>query len=362
MNQFRIFHQNKSHVLDRNHSVNIRRRWSAKLMDSTLTITDETIRKQRSLVKLQINTDQNDFIHHFADGSSARFVSLVRAPAPDIQIASRITVVKPGPEIISKEEKIIQKNMKRISIVGSIACFLFMLVDLVQSPSTPNEELIPKKFAKLILTKPKEDSVKSATGSSSMSRAFRSKSVQRNLKTILQGGLGRYSIMASGKSIQNLQLKMNQQEKGNLALISGLSNRAIGSLSSGSTGQGIGASIQGQGSGQLEIGIHYQDASVDEGLTKEEVAKVIHGHLNEIRYCYETAINQDPSLAGKVMVDFRIGSKGLVSTAQTAENTMNDRQVAQCLIGKLKSWKFPEPRGGVQVAVSYPFLFRSVNR
>ena len=141
-----------------------------------------------------------------------------------------------------------------------------------------------------------------------------------------------------------------------------MSQKAIHGLGTGVTGNGIGASIQGQGSGQLEIGIHYQEASVDEGLTKEEVAKVIHRHLNEIRYCYESAIHQDPSLSGKVLVDFMIGSKGSVSTAQAAENTMKDQQVSHCLIGKLRSWRFPAPRGGVQVAVTYPFLFRSVSR
>ena len=155
---------------------------------------------------------------------------------------------------------------------------------------------------------------------------------------------------------------MDQHGRNILATLGKETDRAIGSLGSLGTRSGIGTTISGQGSGQLEIGLNFHDATVDEGLTREEVAKVIHSHINEIRYCYESAILSDPSLAGKVLIDFRIGSRGAVDSAQTAGDSMNNSNVSRCLVAKLKNWKFPSPRGGVQVAVSYPFLFKSVNR
>ena len=120
--------------------------------------------------------------------------------------------------------------------------------------------------------------------------------------------------------------------------------------------------VKCQGNGQFEVGLITQDAVVDEGLTKEEVAKVIHSHMNEIRYCYESAILKDPTLAGKVLIDFKINANGVVPSAGIAENSISDGQVGNCLTNKLRTWKFPQPRGGVVVAVSYPFIFKSLSR
>lgn len=127
-------------------------------------------------------------------------------------------------------------------------------------------------------------------------------------------------------------------------------------------GSGTGVNVNGQGKGQIEIGLNAADATVDEGLTKEEVARVIHSHMQEIRYCYESAIIKDATLAGKLLVDFKINGNGVVPNAAISEATLHDAQVTNCLVGKLKTWKFPNPRGGVMVAVSYPFIFKSLSR
>ncbi len=176
--------------------------------------------------------------------------------------------------------------------------------------------------------------------------------------------------MATGRSIQSLSQKILSQTNEAGAGLEKKTGAMLGAMNTGNFqigsengyGSGNGTNVKGQGTGHLEIGLNLKDATVDEGLTKEEVAKVIHSHMNEIRYCYESAILADPSLSGKVLVDFKIGSTGGVATAAAAENTMNNVQVGGCLVGKLKNWKFPQPRGGVMVAVSYPFIFKSLTR
>jgi hypothetical protein len=176
--------------------------------------------------------------------------------------------------------------------------------------------------------------------------------------------------MATGRAIQSLSEKITSQSD---VMGTGLQVKAsdtlggakLGNAKMGSDsgyGSGSGVNVNGQGHGQLEIGLNTADASVDEGLTKDEVAKVIHSHMNEIRYCYESAILKDPNLAGKLLVDFKINASGIVPNAGISEHSLNDLGVSQCLLGKLKSWKFPQPRGGVMVAVSYPFIFKSLSR
>ncbi len=256
---------------------------------------------------------------------------------------------------------------RRLKQAGSLLGLLLIAViaGKLQEPKIETEEkLIPAKYAKLILQK----SQGGASGPAS--KAFQKPSVQQNIRNILKGGLTKYSVMSTGRSIQSLSQKLNQSMDSHASpLLSksmnslAMSNQAAASMGSGTGfGTGNGTQVKGQGQGQFEFALPTRDLTVDEGLTKEEVAKVIHSHLNEIRYCYESAILRDPNLAGKLLVDFKIGANGSVPNAKANETAELGVNVSQCLVNKLKTWKFPLPRGGVIVAVSYPFIFKSLSR
>ncbi len=276
------------------------------------------------------------------------------------------------------EDTLFQKHLQKVA--GAMAAlFLVVMVGKLREPNVAtNEELIPQKYAKLILTKPKEKmnapvaggAVQSQAQVKAVARAFQSKTVQKSISSILKGGLTKYSVMATGRAINSLSQKIQGSDN---VMGVGLQNKASNILAGSQTGKfqmgsengygsGNGVNVNGQGKGQFTIGLNTADASVDEGLTKEEVARVIHSHMNEIRYCYEAGIIKDANLAGKLMVDFKINGNGVVPNAAVSEATLHDQQVTNCLVGKLKTWKFPNPRGGVIVAVSYPFIFKSLSR
>lgn len=285
----------------------------------------------------------------------------------------------PEHEIMQPEDMLFHKRMK---VMGGMAAALFLAIfvsSYMQPDIQTNEELVPKKFAKIIMTKPKEKMAQPTSGGATASqaqakniaRAMQSKTVQKSLSAILKGGLAKYSVMSTGRAIQSLSQKAIATN--NNVTGAGLQNKASDLLAGSRTGTfqvgsdngygtGNGLNVKGQGNGQFEIGLNTAEASVDEGLTREEVAKVIHSHMNDIRYCYETGILKDPSLAGKALIDFKINPEGIVPNAKTAEMTLSDSSVANCLITKLRTWKFPKPRGGVHVAVSYPFVFKSLSR
>ena len=60
-------------------------------------------------------------------------------------------------------------------------------------------------------------------------------------------------------------------------------------------------------------------------------------------------------LSGRVAVQFVIGTTGKVSNSVVASDTTKDKQVSRCIAKAVKRWKFPKPRGGGQVIVTYPF-------
>jgi TonB family protein len=130
----------------------------------------------------------------------------------------------------------------------------------------------------------------------------------------------------------------------------------------GNAGAGLGKGAGTGSGGGSYVSLGKEGYRVEEGLTKEEVGTVIHNHMGEVRYCHEAALLENPRNEGKLMVTFQIDPKGHVTTANIDSSSLTGNSLANCVVTHLKTWKFPKPRGGVSVTVSYPFLFRILER
>lgn len=136
----------------------------------------------------------------------------------------------------------------------------------------------------------------------------------------------------------------------------------------GTLGKGGGSgSVAGMGglavgaAGTGSVGIIDEETEIEGGLDKDVIAKVIASNLGEIRYCYERQLSADPDLYGKVMLKFSIDAAGAVSTQKIGTTTLKSAMVEGCILRRVANWKFPKPRGGTTVLVTYPFLFKSTN-
>ena len=59
------------------------------------------------------------------------------------------------------------------------------------------------------------------------------------------------------------------------------------------------------------------------------------------------------------LVHWIISAAGTVISAQVSETDLGNPAVEQCIAMKIKTWKFPEPKGGGIVEVNYPFIFKT---
>lgn len=57
-------------------------------------------------------------------------------------------------------------------------------------------------------------------------------------------------------------------------------------------------------------------------------------------------------------MNFVIDGTGRVSEASVRQDTMNNASVARCMLEQMRRWRFPEPRGGGEVIVTYPWVFK----
>lgn len=138
----------------------------------------------------------------------------------------------------------------------------------------------------------------------------------------------------------------------------GVSTQGIaGGKGAGGLSNGLGAGKTGSGG----VGLIEEESEVDGGLDREVIAQYIKTQLGQILYCYERQLSANPDLYGKVAVKFTIAPTGQVEYQAIGDSTLKSSPVEGCILNKIAKWKFPEPKGGTKVMVTYPFLFKSTN-
>lgn len=92
-------------------------------------------------------------------------------------------------------------------------------------------------------------------------------------------------------------------------------------------------------------------------LDKKQIDTVIHQNLGTIRYCYQQALQTQPSLQGKVVVQLVIAVDGSVASARTERSSLHNSEVEACINSRMMHLTFPAPQGKGLVILSYPLIF-----
>ncbi|MFO0751471.1 MAG: AgmX/PglI C-terminal domain-containing protein, partial [Myxococcota bacterium] len=93
-------------------------------------------------------------------------------------------------------------------------------------------------------------------------------------------------------------------------------------------------------------------------LDPGQVYGVIDANIARIQACYESRLQVDASLAGRITFRWVVTPTGAVTGVQQYTSTVADPKVAACIKAVLERLHFPKPVGG-NVEISYPFIFRS---
>jgi TonB family protein len=98
--------------------------------------------------------------------------------------------------------------------------------------------------------------------------------------------------------------------------------------------------------------------SVEGPLDPSVVSKEVRVRIGAVKACYERALKRKPNLSGKVKMRWTITAAGTVSAVEVEADSMGDTEVASCIKGLIRRWRFLAPAGG-SVDVVYPFLFQT---
>ena len=160
-----------------------------------------------------------------------------------------------------------------------------------------------------------------------------------------QGGLGRFGGGLGG---------------GGRSMAGGFSGGpiALRNRNSGALNEAVAASVavrdRAQAGGTVGIG---GNVEIQGQLDREIIQRVVREHRREIRSCYESVLQRNPDLEGRVTINWVISPDGAVAAAQVGNTTLNSEEVESCVVRRVRQWRFPEPRGGGTVRVNFPFDF-----
>ena len=127
----------------------------------------------------------------------------------------------------------------------------------------------------------------------------------------------------------------------------------IGGLATAGGGK---VGLAGKAEARVAGNVATEAPEVDGALDSEAVAKVVQGRKRMVQDCYERELKRDPTLQGKIEIEFTIGEDGRVVDAKVASNRMGSAAVGECIVSRLRAWRFPKPNGG-SVTVNFPFIF-----
>jgi hypothetical protein len=133
----------------------------------------------------------------------------------------------------------------------------------------------------------------------------------------------------------------------------------IGTKGAGGGLGGYGDTDYGSGAGQNLSTIPLsRDAVMEGGLDRALIEATIMRYLSQVRACYEEGLKRKAGMIGQVTMNFEINGTGALNFSRVQRSSLNDRDVEECISKRMMFWKFPTPKGGVNVKVSYPFMLR----
>jgi serine protease inhibitor len=95
-------------------------------------------------------------------------------------------------------------------------------------------------------------------------------------------------------------------------------------------------------------------------ISKKVINQIIQSHRIQIKSCYLKELPRNPKIKDQVYVRFIISPSGIVYPQIINALDKNNFAVEQCIIEKIKTWKFPIPTGGGIVSFVHQFIFKQM--
>lgn len=252
-----------------------------------------------------------------------------------------------------------------IPLDDDIECWTEVVVEMKEPPAPPERQPGPTPLADAAPTR-------AATPASPTSPARPSPSKAPSVLDVAAGLPAIKSNRAVDAALANMRAPLPGRPGGLIIAAQIARGPGTGSTIGGSglpTGAGTKALAAGAGDmtrgdaraigGTVKRG-QLRDLKLQEeqGLSREQILKVINANVGKIQGCYERGLRDDPSIAGRVQVAWTIAAGGDVTGTRIQTSTLGAPSVERCILDKIEQWQFPASKGRSQVV--FPFSFSAL--
>ncbi len=167
---------------------------------------------------------------------------------------------------------------------------------------------------------------------------------------------------SGGEVLTGLGKGLRKTTVGNTG-VAGLGGVGTKGAGGGAGGYGNTRVASGEGSGISAISVGSNEMVLEGGLSRYAINATISKYLSQIQRCYEGELNKrskTEGFEGVVTVAFQINGTGMLNYANIKNTSLNSTAVEKCMTKKMMNWRFPKPKGGVNVNINYPFQLRPV--
>ncbi|MCA9672647.1 MAG: TonB family protein [Myxococcales bacterium] len=92
-----------------------------------------------------------------------------------------------------------------------------------------------------------------------------------------------------------------------------------------------------------------------ETISRAAIKQVMGLHRGATRGCYERRLLRQPTLGGRVRVEFVISADGSTQDVKVGHSTFSDNSLAECVLRAVRAMRFPKP--DKEQTIRYPFVF-----
>jgi Ca-activated chloride channel family protein len=105
----------------------------------------------------------------------------------------------------------------------------------------------------------------------------------------------------------------------------------------------------------VRVSVELGEITTSSGLSKEAIQKTLKQQIPSIELCYQKALEKKPNIQGEATFQLMIDSKGRVTKVSLVSSKLNDKNLEQCIIQKIKELTFPAPEGSDKVTATVSF-------
>ena len=300
-------------------------------------------------------------------------VTFVPPPKKEVVEITKKETIKLDQKTVKKEKKVVKVSNRKVKKERSKkAPKRSGKVAEVKPQKKPSKKKKPKK---LTSTRSGGAQKTGKSGSSAKSekidpsqtgllQVFGSKGTQKTLDQVYGGsgelqGIADHATGFSGQASDREGERIGTRTKNTGA--GGRGKSTVGIKGVGTKGKGTGDFGQGVGGldkkGTVIINMGGQEAKFVGSLDREAIRRVILKNKRAIKNCYDRELNKNKDLYGKLVLRWNIVEQGRVTQAKVVNSSLGNRNVAKCIITRLKTWRFPEPPPDTEGQVTYPFVF-----